>query len=267
MLMLSAAAQAEGYVLGLGIEGDSSDGRLVSAFADIGAGENTWVTLNGALAETQGIIRDNETVLAGISIDHSFGMFGIRAGAGYWGNADILDSRDLDAAVYLRGEAGSISVDYQKRRFEFDLQSDALRGRTATFDADGFGVTTRLGLGDNASVFFGGMWYDYSRDLRIQADIDVLTFISQSRLSMINSLIDYHYSGGVEFEFGLRSLDFSVGQWQTAIDGGQIDSYSVGFLTPLADRLDVEVRYSLDQSDSYGRTNALAVYFYYFGGL
>ena len=89
--MLSTAAQAEGYVLGLGVEGDSSDGRLVSAFADIGAGESTWITLNGALAETQGIIQDNDTVLAGISIDHSFGAFGIRAGAGYWGNADILE--------------------------------------------------------------------------------------------------------------------------------------------------------------------------------
>jgi hypothetical protein len=266
LLLLSTTAAGEGFVLGLGVEGDSADGRLLSGFADIGAGENTWVTLSGSLAETDGFIQDNDTVLAGIGIDHSFGSFGVRVGASYWGNADILDSRDLDTSLYLRGEAGSISVDYQKRWFEFDLQSDALRGRTATFTADGWGLSSRLALGDSASVFFGGMWYDYSRNLRIQADIDVLAFISQSRLSMINNLIDYHYSTGLEFEFGLRSLDFSIGEWQTAIDGSTIDSYSVGFLTPLADRLDAEIRYSYDESDSYGRSNALAIYFYYFGG-
>lgn len=266
LLLLSSAAGAEGYVLGLGVEGDSTDGRLVSAFADIGAGDNTWVSVSGSLAETRGIIRDNDTVLAALGVDHALGAFGVRAGAGYWGNADILDSRDLNAAVYLRGDAGSISLDYRKRWFEFDLQSDALRGRTARFTADGIGLTSRLGLGGRASVFFGGMWYDYSRNLRIQPDIDLLTFISQSRLSMINNLIDYQYSGGIEVEFGLRSVDLSVGQWQTAIDGSRIESYSIGFLTPLADRLDVELRYAIDESASYGRTNALALYFYYFGG-
>ena len=86
------------------------------------------------------------------------------------------------------------------------------------------------------------------------------------RVSMINSLIDYHYSAGVEFEFGLRSLDFSLGQWQTAIDGSEIDSYSVGFLTPVADRLDMEIRYSRDESERYDGTNAVALYLYYFGG-
>ena len=266
LLLVSMAAHGDGYVLGVGVEGDSADGRLLAGFADFSAGENTWISLSGALAETQGILQDNETGLAGIGIDHFFEPFGIRLGAGYWGNADILDSRDLDASVYLRGDAGSISIDYQKRWFEFDLQSDALRGRTAKFTADGWGMNSRLALGDNASAFVRGMWYDYSRNLRIQADINVLTFISQSRLSMINSLIDYHYSAGLEFEFGLRSLDFSVGQWQTAIDGSEIDSYGVGFLTPIADRLDMEIRYSRDESDLYDGTNAIALYFYYFGG-
>ena len=114
--------------------------------------------------------------------------------------------------------------------------------------------------------FAGGMAYEYSRDLRIQPDISVLAFISRSRLSMINNLIDHQFNGGIEFRFGLRSLDLTAGEWQTAIDGGRIHSFSLGFLTPLGDRFDGEFRLSLDDSEFFGRTTAFSFYLYYFGG-
>lgn len=265
-ILLSADVFAEGFVLGAGVEGDSQDGRAYAAMGDFSLGENTWLSAFGTLAETEGIIQDNDTVLAGASLDHFFGPVGVRVGGSYWGNADILDSRDVEASIYVRGEAGSLSLDYERRNFEFDLQSDQLRGRTATFHADGWGLTSRLALGETVSLFAGGMAYDYSRNLRIQADIDVLAFISRSRLSMINNLIDHQFNGGIEFRFGLRSLDLTAGEWQTAIDGGRIASYSIGFLTPLGDRFDGEFRLSLDDSEIYGRTTAFSVYLYYFGG-
>ena len=53
---------AEGYVLGLGAEGDSADGHAISAFGDFGVGEKTWLSADPSqTAETQGIIRDNDT--------------------------------------------------------------------------------------------------------------------------------------------------------------------------------------------------------------
>ena len=266
LILLSANAFAEGFILGLGMEGDSEDGRAFSAFGDFGLGENTWLSTYGTLAQTEGIIRDNDTVLAGASMDHFFGPVGVRIGGSYWGNADILDSRDFEASIYVRGEPGSLSLDYERRNFEFDLQSDQLLGRTVKFHAIGWGLTTRLSLGDSVSLFAGGMGYDYSRNLRLQPDIDVFAFISRSRLSMINNLIDHHFNAGIEFRFGLRSLDVTAGEWQTAIDGGHIYSYSVGFLTPLGDRFDGEFRLSLDDSEFYGRTTAFSFYLYYFGG-
>ena len=96
--------------------------------------------------------------------------------------------------------------------------------------------------------------------------IDVLAFISNSRLSMINNLIDDRFTGGLEYRFGLRSIDVTAGQWQTAVDGSRINSYSVGFLTPIGDRYDFEFRLSLDESDTYGRTTAFSFFLYYFGG-
>ena len=266
MVLLSANAFAEGFVLGGGLEGDSQDGRAYSVFGDFSLGDHAWLSAFGTSAETPGVIRDNETVLAGVSLDYFFGPVGIRAGGSYWGDPDILDSRDFEASIYLRGEPGSLSLDYEKRNFEFDLQSDLLRGRTAKFHADGWGLTSRLSLGESVSLFAGGMAYDYSRNLRIQPDIDVLAFISRSRLSMINNLIDHQFNAGIEFQFGLRSLDFTAGEWQTAIDGSRIDTYGVGFLTPLGDRFDGEFRLSVDDSEVYGRTTAFSFFLYFFGG-
>ena len=265
-VLLSGPVLAEGYVLGIGGEGDSADGRAFSAFGDFSLTENSWLSLSAMTAETDGIIRDNDTMLGRASIDHFFDPVGVRLGGGYWGNSDILDSRDLSATIYVRGNGGSLSLDYEKRRFEFDLQSDLLRGRTAEFSADGWGLSSRLALGERVNLFLGGMSYDYSRNLRVQPDIDVLAFVSNSRLSMINNLIDSRYSVGMEIKFGLRSIDLTTGRWQTAVDGSRIDSYSIGFLTPVSDRLDAEFRLSLDESESYGTTTAFSFHLYYFGG-
>jgi hypothetical protein len=222
--------------------------------------------MTAGTARTEGLIRDNDTLNTDIGIDHWFGPLGLRLGAAYWGNSDILDSRDLRASIYLRGDAGSLALRYEKRDFEFDLQSDQLRGRTAKFDADGLGLNSRLSLGDKLSFLLGGMTYDYSRNLRVQPDIDVLAYLSTSRLSMINSLIDHRINAGLEFNFGLKSVDVTAGRWQTAVDGSNVDSYSLGFLTPVSDRLDMELRIAFDRSDTFGSTTALSVYFYYFGG-
>jgi hypothetical protein len=110
------------------------------------------------------------------------------------------------------------------------------------------------------------MVYDYSRNIRIQPDIDVLAYVSTSRLSMINNLVDDRINGGIEFRFGLRSIDLTAGQWQAAVDGSRVDSYSIGFLTPVGDRYDAEFRLSLDESERYGRTTAFSFFLYYFGG-
>jgi hypothetical protein len=266
-LLISAAnAGAEGFVLGAGIEGDNAGGRAISAFGDFGLSDKAWLSVVGMKADTEGIIQDNETWLTDVAVDYFFDPVGIRIGGGYWGNPDILDSRDFNAALYLRGEAGSITVDYERRNFEFDLQSDQLRGNTVKWTADGWGLNARLALGERVNLFAGGMVYDYSRNLRIQPDIDVLAFITRSRLSMINNLIDDRFSAGVEFRFGLQSIDVTAGRWQAALDGTEVDSFSLGFLTPISDRFDAEFRFSLDQSQTYGETRALSVYFYYFGG-
>ncbi len=266
--MLLCVSQTEGgVVLGAGVDADSANGRAISAFGDFAIADKTWLSATVSAYETNGLPGRRNTAFADVGVDHWFDPIGIRIGASYWGDEDILDSADLNASLYYRGESFMLSADYERREFDFVVLADSptLR-RTTEFSADGIGLSSRFPLGEDSSVHLGGVAYNYSRNIRIQQDIDALQFLSFSRLSMINSLIDHRLNAGVEFEFGLRSLDFTVGSWQTAVDGGRVDSYSVGFLTPMSDRTDVELRFSFDNSENFGHTTSVSVYLYYFGG-
>ena len=135
----------------------------------------------------------------------------------------------------------------------------ALEGFTFV-DAFYFSVVTitTVGFGDLHS-------YDYSVDIQLQENIDVLRFLSVSRLSLINSLVDYRINGGVNVNVGDSSLDFSISNWRTEVDQGQVTSYGIGFTTPLDRASDLELRVAYDDSENFGDTYVFSVYFYTFG--
>ena len=51
-----------------------------------------------------------------------------------------------------------------------------------------------------------------------------------------------------------------------AVDQSHVSYYTIGFLTPMTDRTDIEFRPSFDDSESFGNSTVLTVYLYYFGG-
>ena len=266
-LACNGSVFAAGYVLGVGAAADTEDGRAISAFGDFGIGENTWLSGTFGSTETNGIAGGFSTTFADVGIDHYFNPVGIRISGAHWGDPDILDSDDVRASLYYRDDIASFSADYERRNFDFVFRSLLLdERRKAEFHADGWGLTSRIQFSDRITVRLSGMHYGYSRDIRIQPEIDVMRFLSASRLSLINSLIDYRINAGMEFRFGLRSIDVSAGSWKTAVDQSKVDSYTIGFLTPMSDRTDIEFRLSFDDSESFGNTTALTVYLYYFGG-
>ena len=266
-LACNGSAFAAGYILGIGAAADSEDGRALTAFGDFGIRENTWLFATVGTTETEAMVGGFSTTFADVGIDHYFNPVGIRISGAYWGDSKILDSDDVRASFYYRNDIASFSADYERRNFDFIFESILLQDtRKTEFHADGWGMTNRIQFGDRTTFRLSGMHYNYSRNIRIQPEIDVLRFLSASRLSLINSLIDYRINAGVEFRFGLRSVDLSVGSWKTAVDQSKVDSYTIGFLTPMTDRTDIEFRLSFDDSESFGNTTALTVYLYYFGG-
>ncbi|MDX1403263.1 MAG: hypothetical protein R3192_01935 [Woeseiaceae bacterium] len=266
-LVVVQAATAANYVLGIGAAVDTEDAIAITAFGDLELREDTWLSASVGSTETEALVSGFETRFYDFGIDHFLDPIGLRLSGAYWGDSDILDSSDVRASVYFRDEIASFSVDYERRNFDFVFTNPFTdERRQATFHAEGWGMTNRVQLHDSFSVRLSGMQYEYSRRINLEPNIDVLRFLSASRLSLMNSLIDYRISAGMEYRFGLRAIDLSLGTWKTAVDQGKVDSISLGFLTPLSDRTDVEMRLSFDDSENFGRTTAFTVYLYYFGG-
>jgi hypothetical protein len=269
MAVLGAAGPvaANPLVVGLGFEGDDAGSRAYSMFVDIGLTDDTWLTGSVARTDTDRQFFDIKTKLANVAIDHHFKPFGVRMQAAYWGDKNLLESTDFGSSLYVRGERGSLSVDYLRRDFKLTVDNPLLADPiTVDFDATGLGLAGSLRVSNDVRLYASGMDYRYSRNIRLQPDVDVATLrlFSVSRLSIVNSLLDYRASIGVERSFGLRSLDFRYVRWRTEVDRGDISSYGVGFLTPTGGAADMEFRLAYDDSENFGGAFVLSVFLYLF---
>ena len=268
LLLLSGNSWAAGeFVIAGGVEGDNADGLALALFGDVAIGDETW--LSGGVAHTSvdlAIREELETWYADIGVDHYFDPAGIRIGVAYWGDDDILDSVDLRTSLYFRGDKGSLGFDYEFRDFELELPDfDMFRRRQVEFDANGFGISARLDLTDKVDVRMKGIAYDYSVDLRLDPNRDIVNVISVSRLSLINSLVDYRANIGFGIDFGLKRLEFDIAQWEGAVAGARTNSYSLHFLMPVGERNDIEFGIGYDDSDTYGEVMVFSVFLYFYG--
>ena len=269
LLLLSGNAWAAGeYVIAGGLEGDSADGLAAALFGDLAVGKETWLSAGVARSSVELPIRDElETWYADAGLDHFFDPAGVRLGLAYWGDNSVLDSKDARASVYFRGDRGSLSFDYEFRDFELELPDfDFFRRRQVNFDANGFGLGARLDLSDSVDVRFKGMSYDYSVNLRRDPNRDIVNLISVTRLSLINTLVDYRASLSLGFDVGLKRLEFEAAQWEGAVAGSRTNSYSVRFLAPIGKRHDIEFGLGYDDSENYGEVTVLSIFLYFYGG-
>ena len=267
-LVCGTAFAGNGYVIGGGVEGDSADGLAVAAIGDFALADKTW--LSAAVARNTVDLPDSTGIdswFGDLGLDHWFDPVGVRAGVSYWGDNDTLDSDDLRASLYWRAKRFSIAADYAYRDFTFDLPAtDFFAGRTVSFEADGIGITTRLDVTDRFSIGADAMDYDYSANLRLDSNRGLLELLTFSRLSLINSLVDYHAYANFALDVGKRRWELDVGTWKSAVDGGTTRSATISLLNPLGDKGDIEFSLGVDDSDLYGDVTFLSVFLYFYGG-
>lgn len=258
-------AAANPLIVGIGLEGDNADSRAYSLFADLGLSDDTWLSASVARTDADRELFDLSTLYADIGIDHHFKPVGIRLGGAYWGDDDLLESKDLRASVYLRGEKGSLSFEYERRNFDLTVAGQAFPDSVSvSFGANGVGLSASMPLNERFRVYAGGMDYDYSRTIGFQPNVNTLRLFGRSRLSMVNSLVDFRASAGLEVSFGLRRLDFRFARWRTEVDRGDIDSYGIGFLMPAGDAADIEFRLAYDDSENFGGATVFSFFLYLF---
>jgi hypothetical protein len=268
LLLLAGNCSAAGdYVIAGGLQGDTADGLAVALLGDLAVGEETWLSAGLARSSVELPIRDElETWYADVGLDHFFDPAGVRLGLAYWGDNSVLDSTDARASVYFRGASASLSFDYEFRDLELELPETVFaRRRQVNFDANGFGLGARLDLSEDVDIRFKGMSYDYSVNLRLDPNRDFVNLISVTRLSLLNSLVDYRASASLGIDFGLKRLELEVAQWEGAVAGSRTNSYSVRFLAPVGKRNDIEFELGYDDSENYGEVTVFSVFLYFYG--
>ena len=236
--------------------------------AGFGIGEDTW--LSGGYSQSSVELpngRDIDTQYADIELDHLFDPVGIRLGVSYWGDPDILDSNDWRASLYWRGEKVTLSGEYEYRDFDFTVPSlDFASVREFTFDADGVGLRARFEVSDAVGISLSGKAYDYSVDFVPNQNTDVISLISVSRLSLINSLISSRAGIELSIDRGLKRWEFDVSTWEGEVDNSRTTSLTVRYLMPMTGKTDIEFGLGYDDSDLYGDVTFFSLFLYFYGG-
>ncbi len=267
LLLSNAAFAVEGFMIGAGGEGDSDGGLSLAIVGGVGLTENTW--LSGALAQSEVDLvngRKLETEYADIELDHYFDPIGVRIGAAYWGDSDVLTSNDWRASGYYRNERFALSLDYEFRDFEFIIPStDFATSRRILFDADGIGMSARIQTSDSTSLRLRGIKYDYSVPFRPVENVDAARLLSVSRLSLINSLVDHRASLTLSIEAGKTVWDIDLTTWEGAISESRTKSLTVRYLVPMSERTDIELGVGYDDSELYGDVTFFSLYLFFYG--
>ena len=258
---------AEGYIIGVGAEVDNADASAGSLSGELAVTESTW--LSAAFARNSiDLPRDItlDTVYGDIGVDHWFDPVGIRATVAYWGDSDILDSVDYRGSLYWRNDRMSLSAEYEYRDFSFDVFRDDLRpGQDAKFNANGVGLSVRFELSESVDLSLSGIDYDYNVNLGIDANRPILDFLSVSRLSLINSLIDYRVRAGLGIDAGNQRWSLDIATWKGEVDGRKTNSATLRFLTPLGKAGDVEFGLGVDKSRDFETVTLFSVFLYFYG--
>lgn len=267
LLAGSPALASEGFMLGAGAESDS-DGSLSGALVGgVGFTEKTWLSAGYSQSSVDLISgRELDTKYADIELDHHFDPIGIRIGAAYWGDADVLESDDLRVAGYFRNDSATIAVEYEKRDFDFIIPStDFLTSRRVQFDADGIGLSLRFKTSENTSLSLRGTKYDYSVPFRPIENVDAARLLSVTRLSLVNSLVDHRASVSFSIDQGLKNWDINLSTWENILDRSRTRSLTVRYLFPMTDRTDLELGVGYDDSELYGGVTFFSLYLFFYG--
>ena len=268
LVLAGNALAADAYIVGIGVEGDSAEGLSASLIGDVALSEKTWLT--GAVAKSSVDLprmQTIETLYADLGVDHFFDPVGVRLGVAYWGDSDNLDSRDWRGSLYWKGDKAMLAGSYEYRDFRFVFPAtDLFPGRIASFDANGIGLSTRFDLTDKVSLGLHGMDYDYSVNLRLDRNRGILDLFSFSRLSLINSLVDYRAGMTLGLEAGEQHWQLGLTSEKIEVDGSKTRSATLRLMTPMGSRGDVEFSLGVDTSDLYDTVTFLSVFFYFYGG-
>ena len=264
---LQPAAAETLFLLGGGIAADGEGGVAWSALADVSFTEQSSVSLSLASTRADGVPEDIHTRSWDLGLDHNFGPLGLELSIGQWGDPDHFDSDDGSLSLYHRSDNWYLAASYLVRdidlTFRANLPQIAIERKLQT-TATGVGIRARYTNENGVSLIARGRQYDYDADVTRLEQLEILRRRAPTAITLAGALLDSSVSAGIEWPVGERFLSVTLTRDATATDKIDINSLSVGLLSPVGRNFDLDV--SLGYSKAANGDSAVflsAMLFYY----
>lgn len=270
MAPMPTLAQNHPWAIGLGAQIAGEGSFNTAASFDIAVTDTTWLRASGSLGESPDNRGDVQTSTLSAGIDQSFGALGLTLDLQRWGDPDLVESDDIKASIYLRGDAVTVGLLGERREIDLTFSVTGIGGdvfsRTVGFTADGWGLRFSAKPVENWRFFASGRKYNYSANLAALPRIQLVDFLFASTLTLANSLVEFETSVGVERTFSDHAVFLNYGRDRSAVDRTFLESVDVGFLVPAGRRVDVELVFGISNSDDFGSETFGGVYLFIYGG-
>jgi hypothetical protein len=284
----TAGAGESAWLLSIGGDVDEDGGYRADAGLTWAPSLVTSVTAQAGMADTSTDLEHFKADAATLGFDHFFGKLGLNLDARWWDQQDLFSSTTFGASVYYRSAGWRISLRGEMRNsdldeFAFDtvvpirgvLVPIAGQGR-CSLDNTGFGIALSH-TGKAWTGLVSGINYEYSA---ADCDLTGVTLPPQagnlppvsrgifrriatgvlnagaalvgSELTRENGFLDYTVWAAVGYRSGLNT--FGLDYYHDREEFAQLEADTlIGSMSfPLSDRLDLELRIGLSDSDLEG---------------
>ncbi|MEL6868848.1 MAG: hypothetical protein AAFO81_03520 [Pseudomonadota bacterium] len=268
----AALADDRGYALGAGVAVDDGDGVSVSVLADYSFNDAASVFANFASTQAAALPDDITTRDWSVGARYDFGPLGFDISGGQSGDPDDFDAEDLSLGVFHRGARWSGSLRYLQRDIDVVLRTELLRNAVefvAPLEATGWRGNIAYRTEKRWRWSVTARRFDYDRDLSVLGGRFITRRISPTSLTLASALLDDSISAGLEIPLAnSRAINLQLGRDTLAGELGEIRNASVGWLTPLGKRGDLDLSVGVsDGNDALGQTTIFfsALYLFYGG--
>ncbi len=256
------------YVIGLGAAVDSAEGVSVNALVDYGFSDRTSLTFDAGVTRADGDFVTLQTTSWDLALNYDFGAVGIKTAVGQWGDSDQYSSDSWTIGLFRNFGAWRISTDYLRRELDLTFRSTQNPVTTSTANARSDGTAADISYtGDSGKAFYlSAVRYDYNRNVTRLNQFRIARLLSPTSLTLSGSLLDHSFSAGGDWPIGDNLLSLTVARDRTAVDRVDVDSVTLGWLTPIGDLSDLGIDVGVSR-DSVDTQYFVSLLFLRYGGI
>jgi len=293
-----AAADSPGasaWLVSVGADVDEDGGYRADGTITWAPSSLTALTLQGGLADTSTDFERFKGDLAIVSFDHFFGPLGVNADVRWWDQHDLFSSTTLGGSLYYKAGGWRVSVRGESRssdldEFTFDtvipirgVQVPITGRGECTLDNLGYGLTVSH-TGKAWTGLVSGINYEYSTadcnltGVTLPPQTGNLPTISReifrriatrvlragavlvgNELTRENGFLDYSLWAALGYRDGLYTFGLDYYHDREEFAGLEADTLIGSMSFPVSDRLDLELRLGVSDSDIEGTTGFAGV--------